>query len=82
MEEKVRKKRSDHERHKARAVMAIAIGKTTWREIAEEIGITMRSTFDLLKEMEKTGHVQVARPKGVQDRNTKPLKYGLYDDLG
>ncbi len=82
MEGRIRGKRSDRLNHIATAIIAIAQGATTWREIAEDLGITMRATFNLLKDLEREKRILVERPVGIQNHNTKKVKYSLLDDLG
>ena len=73
--------RSDHKLHMATAIVSIARGKTAWRDIAESVGISMRATFDLLKELEVSGHIRALRPKGIQNHNTKKITYKLCEDI-
>lgn len=79
---KIRGERADRVHHMAQAITAIAKGNSTWRQIASEVGITMRATFDLLRVLEKQEHIHADRPNGIQVHNTKTVKYRLLEDLG
>lgn len=74
--------RTDHQTHTAIAILSIARERNTWKEIAQEIGISMRATYKLLKELEDSGHITAFRPDNAKTHNTKPVTYNLLDDLG
>lgn len=74
--------RSDRKLHTATAIIAMAKGKTAWRDISESVGISMRATFNLLKELEVAGLIQALRPHGIQNHNTKKITYKLCEDIG
>jgi hypothetical protein len=82
MDARKRGQRSDHKAHIAAAIIAMAKGKTAWRDISENIGISMRATFDLLRELSSAGRIKAIKPPGIQNHNTKKITYGLLDDIG
>lgn len=70
-----RKERKDHAKNKALVLLAISKGIDTWREITQEVGITQRATFDILKEMEKEKLIESKGENNINPHNTKKKRY-------
>lgn len=70
-----RKERKDHAKNKALVLLAISKGIDTWREITQEVGITQRATFDILKELEKEKLIESKGENNINPHNTKKKRY-------